>query len=285
MSNLDYMPVECLFIPKVLFREERYRSLSTTAKVLYSLLLGRLDYAALNGWIDDKRNAYVLYPKSEMKNDLNCTRYRVDEAVAELEKMGNLVRIVKENGRPNRFYINDITKMEENAMMRMDTLLDAVSPEEREEIMRKIAETAGEIVEGLVAKGYVKDVQQEGAVGETSVLERPDPEEEDFDLDAEAIEEEAGEFAMDLAFGVLETFEDIPGRVEEIQRYFNWIHKTASMKKFMAVVETTAVLCGNSREWLEVMYACKKAERRIYLAELVKVFNFYLNMALKKETE
>lgn len=90
MSNFDYMPVECLFIPKVLFREERYRSLSTTAKVLYSLLLGRLDYAALNGWIDDKRNVYVLYPKSEMKNDLNCTRYRVDEAVAELEKNGKL---------------------------------------------------------------------------------------------------------------------------------------------------------------------------------------------------
>lgn len=201
--------------------------------------------------------------------------------------MGNLVRIVKENGRPNRFYINDITKMEDNAMMRMDTLLDAVSLEERDEIMRKIAETAGEIVEGLVAKGYVKDVKKGGAVGETSVpeTERESPEEEDSDLDAEIIEEEAGEFAMDLAFGVLETFEDIPGRVEEIQHYFNWIHKTASMKKFTAAVETTAVLCGNSREWLETMYACKKAERRIYLAELVKVFNFYLNMALKKETE
>lgn len=46
VSNQDYMPVECLLVPKALFKEERYCSLSTTAKVLYSLMLDRLKYAA-----------------------------------------------------------------------------------------------------------------------------------------------------------------------------------------------------------------------------------------------
>ena len=52
MSNQDYMPVECLLVPKALFKDARYCSLSTTAKVLYSLMLDRLRYAAQNKWID-----------------------------------------------------------------------------------------------------------------------------------------------------------------------------------------------------------------------------------------
>ena len=107
MSNQGYMPVECLLVPKALFKDERYRSLSTTAKVLYSLMLDRLKYAAQNRRVDQKGKLYVIYPKSEMIRDLNSTRYRVDYAVSELESMGNMVRVVKDNGRPNRFYINE----------------------------------------------------------------------------------------------------------------------------------------------------------------------------------
>ena len=89
MSNQDYMPVECLLVPKALFKDERYCSLSTTAKVLYSLMLDRLKYAAQNRWVDQKGKLYVIYPKSEMIRDLNSTRYRVDYAVSELESMAS----------------------------------------------------------------------------------------------------------------------------------------------------------------------------------------------------
>ena len=98
MSNQDYMPVECLLVPKALFKDARYCSLSTTAKVLYSLMLDRLRYAAQNRWIDQKGKLYVIYPKSERIRDLNSTRYRVDYAVSELESMGNMVLVVKDNG-------------------------------------------------------------------------------------------------------------------------------------------------------------------------------------------
>ena len=123
-------PIECLLVPKALFKDERYCSLSTTAKVLYSLMLDRLKYAAQNRWVDQKGKLYVIYPKSEMIRDLNSTRYRVDYAVSELESMGNMVRVVKDNGRPNRFYINDISKNEEeNVMMTINDLMEMVTPE------------------------------------------------------------------------------------------------------------------------------------------------------------
>ena len=306
VNNQDYMPVECLLVPKALFKEERYCSLSTTAKVLYSLMLDRLKYAAQNRWIDQKGKRYVIYPKSEMIKDLNSTRYRVDYAVSELESMGNMVRVVKDNGRPNRFYINDISKYEEeNAMMTIKDLMEMVTSEEAEEIMDKMVETAREIVDDLMKKGYIEIIREgcpegghlEDGVPPTDLGEDEfNPEDlnpmefrcycdEDGNLDDEAIEDDASEFGMDLAFGVIELLENNLDRIEAIRQYFNRVYKMESMKKFMAVVEITAVICGNSPEWIEDMHACNKGARRIYLKELVSVFNMYLNMFKNKEME
>ena len=306
MSNQDYMPVECLLVPKALFKDERYCSLSTTAKVLYSLMLDRLKYAAQNRWIDQKGKRYVIYPKSEMIRDLNSTRYRVDYAVSELESMGNMVRVVKDNGRPNRCYINDISKNEEeNAMMTIKDLMEMVTPEEAEEIMDKMVATAREIVDDLMKKGYIEIIREgcpegghlEDGVPPTDLGEDEfNPEDlspmefrcycdEDGILDDEAIEDDASEFGMDLAFGVIELLENDPDRIEAIRQYFNYVYKMKSMKTFMAVVETTAVICGNSPEWIEDMHACNKGARRIYLKELVSVFYMYLDMFKNKEME
>ena len=99
MSKMEYMPVDCLQVPKVLFQMEKYKNLSNTAKILYSLFLDRLKFAVQNGWVDHNGDLFVIYPKSEMKKDLNTTRYGVDQAVQELVKIGKLVRIVQNDGK------------------------------------------------------------------------------------------------------------------------------------------------------------------------------------------
>ena len=45
MSKMEYMPVDCLQVPKMLFQMEKYKNLSNTAKILYSLFLDRLKFA------------------------------------------------------------------------------------------------------------------------------------------------------------------------------------------------------------------------------------------------
>lgn len=67
MSKMEYMPVDCLQVPKVLFQMEKYKNLSNTAKILYSLFLDRLKFAVQNGWVDHNGDLFVVYPKSEMK--------------------------------------------------------------------------------------------------------------------------------------------------------------------------------------------------------------------------
>ena len=46
-------------IPKVLFTEERFRSVSAEAKVLYGLLLDRMSLSCKNGWLDKEGRVYM----------------------------------------------------------------------------------------------------------------------------------------------------------------------------------------------------------------------------------
>ena len=48
-------------IPKVLFTEERFKSISAEAKVLYGLLLDRMSLSARNGWLDDEGRVYIIF--------------------------------------------------------------------------------------------------------------------------------------------------------------------------------------------------------------------------------
>mgnify|MGYP006891887251 CR=1 FL=1 len=77
------------------------------SKDFIQLISGSFEICVQNGWVDGKGDLYVIYPKSEMKKDLNTTRYGVDQAVQELVEVGNLVRIIPNNGKANHFYIND----------------------------------------------------------------------------------------------------------------------------------------------------------------------------------
>ena len=41
-------------IPVLLFKDDRFKGISSDAKLLYSLLLARMSLSVKNGWIDDE---------------------------------------------------------------------------------------------------------------------------------------------------------------------------------------------------------------------------------------
>ena len=61
MNKMEYMPVDCLQVPKVLFQMEKYKNLSNTAKILYSLFLDRLKFAVQNSWVDGNHAARAAH--------------------------------------------------------------------------------------------------------------------------------------------------------------------------------------------------------------------------------
>ena len=274
MSKMEYMPVDCLQVPKVLFHMEKYKNLSNTAKILYCLFLDRLKFAVQNGWVDGKGDLYVIYPKSEMKKDLNTTRYGVDQAVQELVEVGNLVRIIPNNGKANHFYINDIyeNEMEEESMMTLDSIMANMPMEEREIIMDKMVKASRDILETIADMGYL----DEYGTPLTSMEER-NYRDELGQLDVDQISCDGYEFGMDLAFGILEENEENADRVLDIQKYVNRQNKKCSKKKFMKVLETLVHAIGNDEGFIADMYACDKEARKIYLEEAMNAFNYVLD--------
>lgn len=100
-NNSEFMPVECLNVPKVLFYDKQYEDLSMDAKLIYALLLDRKEMAIRNEWVDEYGDTYVIYPKQEIKKYLNISGYRIDQALAELEEaeLAEMVENCKDNIR------------------------------------------------------------------------------------------------------------------------------------------------------------------------------------------
>ena len=53
-------------IPKRLFEDDRFRGVSTDAKLLYGLLLDRMALSMKNGWLDEQGRVFIYYPADEV---------------------------------------------------------------------------------------------------------------------------------------------------------------------------------------------------------------------------
>lgn len=199
MGKTDYIPVECVNVPKLLFQDNRYSGLSADAKLLYSLLLDRKNVARLNEWIDPMGTPYVIYPKSEMKRHLNASRYRVDAALDELAACEQMVMVTQPNpGRPCQIYVKDIAnkyyeEVEEKpmCMMRNDENKEKkmmmpcmgipgmhgvailMDPEDMMSMLDALEEVIGTVEKTLADKNSEHDVQEDGkADAQTSEAEQ-----------------------------------------------------------------------------------------------------------------
>lgn len=48
-------------VPKVLFTEDCFWNVSTDAKLLYGILLDRMNLSARNGWLDEEGRVYIIF--------------------------------------------------------------------------------------------------------------------------------------------------------------------------------------------------------------------------------
>lgn len=67
---------------------EAYKNLSDGARVLFGILTEKKEEAKKNDWIDPHGIRYVVFPKKQMQEELDCSRYWVDQFTKELETMG-----------------------------------------------------------------------------------------------------------------------------------------------------------------------------------------------------
>ena len=84
-------------IPKILFSQDKFWNVSTDAKLLYGILLDRMNLSARNGWLDEAGRVYIIFTIEEIKESLGCA-----------EKKAELIERKRQGlGKPNLIYVKN----------------------------------------------------------------------------------------------------------------------------------------------------------------------------------
>ena len=102
-------------IPKIFFSDERYTSLSIEAKILYGILLDRMELSARNHWLDEKGRVYIIFTIEEVMDCLGCANKKAGALLSELEKKAGLIERKRQGlGKPNLIYVKNFVSPSEH---------------------------------------------------------------------------------------------------------------------------------------------------------------------------
>ena len=103
-------------VPTVLFTDDQYKDISSEAKVLYGILLKRMELSARSGWLDEKGRVYIIFRLEEIMEKLNCADNKATKLMDELEaKAGLIERKRQGQGKPNIIYVKNFIDSVDNA--------------------------------------------------------------------------------------------------------------------------------------------------------------------------
>ena len=95
-------------IPKALFTDEAFRSISTDAKLLYGILLDRMNLSAKNGWLDKEGRVYIIFTLDEVQESLDCGHGKAAKLLDELDGDTGLIERKRQGlGKPNLIFVKN----------------------------------------------------------------------------------------------------------------------------------------------------------------------------------
>ncbi len=92
-------------IPKALFKNPKYKSLSLGPKLMYSILRDRLDLSIKNNWQDEKGYIFLIFSVEELSNLLEMDRTAIIRYKKKLVKYSLIIDKRLGQGNPNRIYV------------------------------------------------------------------------------------------------------------------------------------------------------------------------------------
>lgn len=105
-------------VPKVLFTREQFKQLSAEAKILYGIMLDKLDLSVKNKWGDEKGRVYIIYTIEQIMADMNCADQKATKLLDELEKKCGLIERKRQGlGKPNLIFVKNFITGVEGPMM------------------------------------------------------------------------------------------------------------------------------------------------------------------------
>ena len=98
-------------VPKILFRDIKFKDLSTDAKTLYGILLDRMGLSVKNGWLDAQGRVYIIFPVQAVMDALGCADNKATKLFRELERCGLVERKRRGLGKPNLIYVKNFADL------------------------------------------------------------------------------------------------------------------------------------------------------------------------------
>ena len=103
-------------IPKILMNDPRFAMVSMEAKLLYGMMLDRLDLSAKNGWRDEEGRVYIYFTIEDICRNFGCGKDKAVKILKELEKEAGLIERKKQGqGRPTKIYVKNFTRAIESS--------------------------------------------------------------------------------------------------------------------------------------------------------------------------
>ena len=99
-------------VPKVLFTDSHYKTISVEAKVLYGLLLDRMALSVRNGWFDSDNRVFIYFTLEDAVELLGCGKDKAVKLFKELDQDGGIGLIERKKqgqGRPTKIYVKNFT--------------------------------------------------------------------------------------------------------------------------------------------------------------------------------
>ena len=101
-------------VPRLLIKDERFKGLSSDAKLLYGLMLDRMSLFMKNGWLDDENRAYIIYTVDAIMEDLGCSKPTCTKIMRELDSDNGIGLIEKKRrglGKPDIIYVKNFASV------------------------------------------------------------------------------------------------------------------------------------------------------------------------------
>ncbi len=101
-------------VPKLLFTHDYYRNITTEAKILYGILLDRMQLSLRNRWFDEEGHVYIYYTIQEIMERLGCGNQKAVSLLKELDVEHGIGLVEKKRqgrGKPNALYIKNFASI------------------------------------------------------------------------------------------------------------------------------------------------------------------------------
>lgn len=99
-------------IPKRLFTDADLKLMTNGSKILYGLLLDRVDLSVKNRWLDERNRVYIIYTLEQIQESMNVTDKPATKMLQELERKGLIERRKQGQGKPARLYVKNFSRPE-----------------------------------------------------------------------------------------------------------------------------------------------------------------------------